>query len=232
MGATFTVRAATSKQVKKAVAKLSLPKNDNGQYTHNAILILKKQITRILAAQFYDGEGEGMKELMSKTTNTMCKIKSTHKKSCGSIIKASQKAADAENPKFEPAITSRGDAQEEVDHQNIFTQAVLGVKGGVTEGITNLVGSNITDAVLQTSDGTDFKGIDEYQLYELFEAIDGEANQLQHRISESNYRTSSPRPSISSRRLLRTSSDSELKRLDSTRTVSPSTRIPLPSSYY
>ena len=49
MEATFTVRVATSKQVKKAVAKLSLPKNENGQYTHVVILILKKQITRILA---------------------------------------------------------------------------------------------------------------------------------------------------------------------------------------
>ena len=59
-----------------------------------------------------------------------------------------------------------------------------------------------------------------------------EPTDRQHRISASNYRTSSPQLSISSRRLLQTSSNSELKRLDSTCMVSPSTRIPLPSSYY
>ena len=42
MDATFTVRAATSKQVKKAIAKLSLQKNENGQYTHGVILVHKK----------------------------------------------------------------------------------------------------------------------------------------------------------------------------------------------
>ena len=44
MEAIFTVRVATSEQVKKAVAKLSLPKNENGQYTHDVIRILKKKI--------------------------------------------------------------------------------------------------------------------------------------------------------------------------------------------
>ena len=34
------------------------------------------------------------------------------------------------------------------------------------EGITNIVVSNITNATIQTSDGTDCKGIDEYQLHE------------------------------------------------------------------
>ena len=44
MEATFTMRVATIKQVKKAMAKLSLQKNENGQYTHDAILILKEQL--------------------------------------------------------------------------------------------------------------------------------------------------------------------------------------------
>ena len=78
----------------------------------------------------------------------MCKIKLTHKHLCASIIKASKKAEDTENPKVEPEITSQGDAQEEADCQNMFTQAVLGAKEGVTKGITDLVGSDITYAVL------------------------------------------------------------------------------------
>ena len=89
-----------------------------------------------------------MKDLMSKMTNTMCRIKLTHTHACASIINASKKAADAEKPKVKPEITSRGDTQEEADCQNMFTQAVLGAKEGVTKGITDLVGSDITYAVL------------------------------------------------------------------------------------
>jgi hypothetical protein len=42
------------------------------------------------------------------------------------------------------------------------------------DGITALVGSNITDAILRSADGTDFKGIDKYALADLFKvALEG-----------------------------------------------------------
>ena len=88
MEATFTVRAAPNKQVKKAVAKLSLWKNKNGQYTHDTILILKKQLLRILVSQFYDGNGEGMKGLLLNTTNKLCKVRSNKVHTSTSIFKA------------------------------------------------------------------------------------------------------------------------------------------------
>ena len=40
-------------------------------------------------------------------------------------------------------------------------------KKGIMEGIINLVDSKITNAILRTSDGTDFKSIDDYQLFKL-----------------------------------------------------------------
>ena len=46
----------------------------------------------------------------------------------------------------------------------------MGAKEGITNGITALVGSDITDAILRSADGTDFKGINEYALADLFEA--------------------------------------------------------------
>ena len=51
---TFTVRAKTSEQVKKAVAKLTLPKNENGQYTHDAILIFKNLSALVNTETDYD----------------------------------------------------------------------------------------------------------------------------------------------------------------------------------
>ena len=44
----------------------------------------------------------------------------------------------------------------------MFTQAATGTKEGVMEGITN-----ITDAIIRTSDGTNLKDINVYQLFEL-----------------------------------------------------------------
>ena len=57
----------------------------------------------------------------------------------------------------------------------------MGAKEGVTEGLTALVGSDITDTVLRSADGKGYKGIDEYSgagrpattnvLYQLVEVI-------------------------------------------------------------
>jgi hypothetical protein len=41
------------------------------------------------------------------------------------------------------------EAQEEANHLNVINQLVIGVKEGVVKAVTKLVGSNITDAVLQ-----------------------------------------------------------------------------------
>ena len=127
MEATFTVRAATSEQVKKAVAKLSLQKNEIVQYTHNTILIFKKQHLQILAGQFYHGNREGMKHLLSSTTNKPCKVKSNKVHTCTSIPKASKKSADAaitSSKTITSEITFCADAQEKAKRQNMSTQAV------------------------------------------------------------------------------------------------------------
>ena len=66
------------------------------------------------------------------------------------------------------------EAQEESDRLNVINQSVIGTKEGVAEAVSKLVGSNITDAILRTADGSDFKSIDDYTLYEVMKvAIDG-----------------------------------------------------------
>jgi hypothetical protein len=57
---------------------------------------------------------------------------------------------------------------------NVINQSVIGAKEGVVEAVSKLVGSDITDAILRTADGSDFKSIDDYTLYEVMKvAIDG-----------------------------------------------------------
>jgi hypothetical protein len=56
---------------------------------------------------------------------------------------------------------------------NVINQSVIGAKEGVVKAVLKLVGSNITDAILRTADGSDFKSIDDYTLYEVMKvAID------------------------------------------------------------
>ena len=58
----------------------------------------------------------------------------------------------------------------------MYTQVLIGANEGIMEGITNLVGSKITNAVLQTSYGTNFKGINDYQLFKHIDPIVGGTN--------------------------------------------------------
>ncbi len=54
---------------------------------------------------------------------------------------------------------------------------VISAKEGVVEAITKLVGSDVTDAILQMANGSNHKSINEFTLYEVIKlAIDG-ANQ-------------------------------------------------------
>ena len=45
--ACYTARATTKQQVLDGIEKLTLLKNENGQYTHDAILLLQKGIIRV-----------------------------------------------------------------------------------------------------------------------------------------------------------------------------------------
>ncbi len=51
---------------------------------------------------------------------------------------------------------------------------VIGAKEGAVEAITKLVGSNITDAILSTADGSNHKSVDDLMLFDVMQvAIDG-----------------------------------------------------------
>ncbi len=57
---------------------------------------------------------------------------------------------------------------------NVINQSVIGAKEGMVEAVLKLVGTNITNAILQTADGSDHKSIDDFTLHEVMKvAIDG-----------------------------------------------------------
>ncbi len=73
-----------------------------------------------------------------------------------------------------PTFTTQTEAQEETDQLNIINQSVIGTKEGVVEAVSKLVGSNITNAILQTADGSNHKSINDFTLYNVMKvAING-----------------------------------------------------------
>ncbi len=57
---------------------------------------------------------------------------------------------------------------------NIINQSVIGAKEGVVEAVSKLVGSDITDAIPRTADGSDHKSINNFMLYDVMKvAING-----------------------------------------------------------
>ena len=163
-----------AQQVLDGIDKLTLQTNKHGQFTHDAILLLQKSIQRVLVSQFNPSDpGKGMVKLLDDGDNI-----STDASTAGSVLKSSKKRTDklstTTGKTILPTFTTRTEAQEEADQLNVINQSVIGAKEGVVEAVSKLVGSDITDAILRTADGSDFKSIDDYTLYKVLKvAIDG-----------------------------------------------------------
>ncbi len=69
------------------------------------------------------------------------------------------------------------EAQEEADRLNVINQSIISAKEGVVEAVMKLVGSNITNAVLRTADGSNHKSIDDYTLFAVMAAAINGADQ-------------------------------------------------------
>jgi hypothetical protein len=168
-----------AQQVLDGIDKLTLQTNKHGQFTHDAILLLQKSIQRVLVSQFNPSDpGKGMVKLLDDGNNILTQIQSTDASTAGSVLKSSKKRTDelstTTGKTILPTFTTRTEAQEEADQLNVINQSVIGAKEGVVEAVSKLVGSDITNAILRTADGSDFKSIDDYTLYEVMKvAIDG-----------------------------------------------------------
>ena len=114
-----------------------------------------------------------MKGLKGETPNVLTKMKAGVAVTKAAVLKASRdKAADASTLSIIVAPENgKEDAREEADRQNTFRLEVIGVKEAVAEGITALVGEAITNPVLWIADGSDLRGVKEYQLHQLYTSI-------------------------------------------------------------
>jgi len=177
--ACYTARATTKQQVLGGINKLTLQTNEHGQYTQDAILLIQKGIQRVLVSQFNPSDpGKGMVKLLDDGDNILMRVQSTDVITAGSILKSVKKRADKLSTMTGKTIlltfNTRTEAQKEADQLNFINQSIIGAKEGVVDAVSKLVSSDITNAILQTADGSDFKSIDDFTLYEVMKvAIDG-----------------------------------------------------------
>jgi hypothetical protein len=95
-----------------------------------------------------------------------------------SIIKVAKKQTDkltnTTDKTVLPTITSQTEAQDEANQLNIINQLVIGVKESIVKAIAKLVGSNITNVILQMADRSNHMSIDDFALFDVLQvAIDG-----------------------------------------------------------
>ena len=139
---------------------------------------------RVLKSTFNPSEpGQGMARLLRSSTDgtnpsMISAIKSTDAANIETILRdsaadarATQLASSTPTIVVPAAITTRPDAIDAADRANNLTQSVIGVKEGATEAVTAKVGARVTDTVLRTSDGTDYKSVDQYELFQLINAV-------------------------------------------------------------
>ena len=173
--ACYTAQATTKQQVLDKMEKLTLQTNENRQYKHNAILLLEKGIRRVLQSQFNPSDpGKGMEKLLDTGDNQLTLVMSTDAIMAGSVIKETKLHAKAcltsTGKTILSTITAQAEAQEEADCLNVINQAVIGAKEGATYAIMKLVGSNITNAILRTPNGSDHKDVEDFRLFDVMQA--------------------------------------------------------------
>ena len=104
-----------------------------------------------------------MEKLLDDSNNLLTLVKSADAITASYMIKKAKNRADkltaSTGKTILPSITSRVEAQEEANQLNVINQLVIGAKEGVVKAITKLVGSNVTNAILRTANGSNHKSV-------------------------------------------------------------------------
>ena len=173
-GALFRVRTEARTRVLTEMSEIRLHKNKVGGYAYNDADTLITQIERVLERKLFEDSADEMKGLSSAVGNALKDYKSTAHIKKRDVLAASRAAAERasiEDSTAEPEINTNSDTQDKADRQNVFRLAEIGVKEGITEGITKIVGRDTTNPILRTTDNSNFKSVDQYQIHQLFTAI-------------------------------------------------------------
>ena len=161
--------------------EIRLHKNEVDSYAYNNVNTLITQIERIIERQLFEDSAKGMKGLASAVGNAINDKKSTFHIKIRDVLTASRAAserANIEDITVEPEINTNSDDDE-----------AIGVKEGIAEVITKIIGRDITNTILRTTDNNDFKSVNQYQTHQLFTLLQRERNELSRRTSDDSLST-------------------------------------------
>ena len=173
-GALFRVRSDAQARVKAQMQELLITKNDVGGYKYNAAVALIKHINRVLKQKLSEESADGMVGLGSKTPNTLTNYKYNVAINKSEVKRQSIAEAQAASSKINivaPEITTNADAQDKADRQNTARIAAIGVKEAIAAAITSIAGAQITNPILRTTDGSDFRTVDKYEIHQILSAV-------------------------------------------------------------
>ena len=100
-----------------------------------------------------------MKGLASNIKNALNEYKSTIHIKKRDVLAASRSAAErasTNDSTLKPEILNNSDAQDKANRQNVFCLSAIGVNEGIAEGLTNIVGKDITNPILRKIDNSNF----------------------------------------------------------------------------
>ena len=161
--------------------EIRLHKNEVDSYAYNNVNTLITQIERIIERQLFEDSSKGMKGLASAVRKAINDKKSTFHIKIRDVLTASRAAserANIEDITVEPEINTNSDDDE-----------AIGVKEGIAEVITKIIGRDITNTILRTTDNNDFKSVNQYQTHQLFTLLQRERNELSRRTSDDSLST-------------------------------------------
>ena len=173
-GALFRILTKARTRVLTEISDICLHKNKVGGYACSDANMLLTQIERVLERKLFEDSSDGMKVLVSNISNALNEYRSSINIKKRDVLAASRTSSNLvsiDNSTVDPEITNNINAQDEADQQNVFYLTAIGVKEGITEGITNIVGKDITKPILRTTDYSGFKSMDQYNIYHIFTDI-------------------------------------------------------------
>eukprot|EP00804_Cyclotella_cryptica_P030326 CCRYP_011862-RA/>CCRYP_011862-RA protein AED:0.33 eAED:0.33 QI:0/0/0/1/0.66/0.75/4/0/887 len=146
-------------------SKLTLPTTDNGQYDHGAATTFIAGIHRVLRETYNPGDPATACS-NSAPPPRVASIKATSVAAAKSVLDDAEATAAAAST----GSTIRAPTHKTADRINLINQASSGPKRA-PRAITAKVGSDVTDAVLKTADGSDLRSIDDWLLEEVLAAV-------------------------------------------------------------
>lgn len=173
--AAMTARYAAAELVEKLLNEIELVTTSTGSYNVDFGSKWIGGVENRMKELYVPGgsaSSDGALQLLNKGTN-LSVIKSTDMHTPSSVLKTykAMAIADPDNASNTPEITTRADAQDEAERLNTRVQFITGVKEAFAKVATAKFGKHITDPVLRSADGSDFKSINEWTCEDLLEAI-------------------------------------------------------------